>query len=358
VLLLVLAAPTAAESPAAEEQVPPTSPWVPPLQIGSKSRASSQVGTLLAEGPRRAYLSRDEDRRFLAATAGLLGLASDGPLAALGTLGYPVRHSWDPVEDKKGLPRTPDNINPKTPEAQRHFEQQLGEFLALSDALDKAYMFKAPQFAAVSKPADREELLARPRRNRGEVVHVEGTIRRLERADPPASVQVNGVRDMYEAWLFEGEEEGGHAWYLLFTELPEGLKPSGENKMNVPAKFDGYFFKSLGYRNKNQQELTAPVLIGNSPVVTGPAEDESNLPAAFRELTGVLMYGILAVVILILVLTAALTWWFRRGDAEVKRRLREIQSRRFVDPGEVPPPASPDEVEGPPGEPPFGLPPS
>jgi hypothetical protein len=339
VVLFALTAVTVADQVPTDESstVVPPPPGVPVLRFGAGSTARTQIGRMLVEGAGQASLSSVEEPRFVLGCAALWGQAGQGPLDTLGVLATPIRPVWDPIFDRKGVVITL-NPNPKTEEEKREFENQKGEYAAMCEVLTKAYMYKASQFAAEAQPFTRSELLQAPRRHRGDVVHVEGSLRRVIRHEPPLDIRPNGVRDVYEGWLFTNEDVNGGtgSWCVYFTELPEGLEPA--ESMNHPASFDGYFVKSVGYTNKTGKELTAPMLVGNRPVLKSDPTVIAEVVDEMTKLGPILLYGILGVIVIVLTLAVVLTLWFRRGDARVRQKLAEITARRFVDPAVEPPP--------------------
>jgi hypothetical protein len=302
--------------PTAEEPAVQVAPvGVPPLLVGSFYRYQTLFGGMVAHG-------------------------WQGPIAVMPSLLVPARNYFDKIRDRAPLPQLPEALDPPDRQARIELEMKIGEVLAYCDAIDKAYMFKATQFAAAleAKQPTWKQLINNPRRNRGAVMQIKGNLRRLERFDPPLMVQANGVRDLYEGWIFQ--DDSNDPWCVIFPDLPEGLEPA--DKMNQPVTFDGYFFKVLGYRNEMKQDVFAPLLIGNSPVVEGPLRAGGDDP--MMHWSRALLYGIFSIVLTVMILATALTWWFRRGDARVRGKLSEIAHRQFVDPSTIddlpePPPA-------------------
>ena len=176
---------------------------------------------------------------------------------------------------------------------------------------------------------------------RGQVIHVEGRLKRLRQFDAPRPAAAEGVRVVYEGWVF-AEEYFSNPFCVLFTELPPGLRPA--EKMEYHVAFDGYFFKRYRYQAGDGLR-EAPLLIGHTlKLLDAPAAD-SSLPMSQQFL--LLLVGFAVVVILLLVGTG---WWMRRGDRRVQERLARKGFTRFQDPGtaadsppeEFRPPADPD----------------
>ncbi len=167
-----------------------------------------------------------------------------------------------------------------------------------------------------------------PDKYRGEIVHVEGTLKRLRRFDPDRLTRKEGVRNLYEGWLFNSQLHGSNPICIVVTETPSELQ-TGE-ALNVPVAFDGFFFKRYRYEAGGQWR-DAPLLIGRQPVVipaplTPVAEGVSNNTQL------VLLF--LVVLVGTLFFALFLAWWYHRGDRRVRERLRPMCQVPFVDPSE------------------------
>src|SRR5258708_24628470 len=141
-----------------------------------------------------------------------------------------------------------------------------GELTAYADALAKANLSPVDAIAnGARRDVSRTNLLSDPHRFRGEVIHLEGRLRLVEKLPAPLLVSYLGINEVYEAWIFE-QGYGANATCLLLTELPKGLMPGPQN--DVPVAFDGYFFKIYRYksrdRSKASQEREAPLCIGRT----------------------------------------------------------------------------------------------
>ncbi|MFO0944499.1 MAG: hypothetical protein U1D30_00925 [Planctomycetota bacterium] len=89
-----------------------------------------------------------------------------------------------------------------------------------------------------------------PDEYRGQPVRIEGILRRLVRWDGKELKNAYGIPHFYEGWVFT-EDQPHNPIQILFTRLPEGLKPGTELKENV--SFDGYFFKLFAYQALDQK---------------------------------------------------------------------------------------------------------
>lgn len=158
---------------------------------------------------------------------------------------------------------------------------------------------------------------------RGEIVHIEGKLLRLEWIGSNSALEAAGIKDLWEAWIFEDGADGNPICVVL-TELPPGIKPAPVIH-DTRASFDGYFFKRYKYKAQDAVRL-APLAIGRtlkvfaSPPPTGSASTYENL------LSGIVPIGV-GLVIGVAVVLVGLTFWFRRGDRKVKERLNELKSQ-------------------------------
>ncbi|MGE3809349.1 MAG: hypothetical protein AB7K24_32185, partial [Gemmataceae bacterium] len=108
------------------------------------------------------------------------------------------------------------------------------------------------------------EQLTEAKKQRGQVVHVQGTVRQLRRFDKlDPVIQKQGVNAYFQCWMFDPQRFGLNPVCVVFTELPEGFRVGDTFEQ---ASFDGYFFKMMEY----QPQRYAPVLIGHAPVKTKP----------------------------------------------------------------------------------------
>lgn len=165
-----------------------------------------------------------------------------------------------------------------------------------------------------------------------ELIYFEGWLRRLRRAEPTEILKASGVTNVYEAWIFP---DGNIDPICVFvTELPPGLEPqsSVRDPMNRWVSVAGYYFKTLRYEANqvSRDELgkhttrRAPVLMGRSitlqdePEGTGTAWRQSFLP--------LVVGGVATMAVAII----GLSWYFKRGDAALKRELdRNLTTNPF-----------------------------
>src|SRR5581483_3820079 len=99
------------------------------------------------------------------------------------------------------------------------------------------------------------------------VVRIEGRLRRVWRFDPMRMEEQAGVKNIYEAWLYNDKYGEPNPACLICTTLPEGIQVSEDVKGEVPVAFVGYFFKRYRYKAADARKPTefrdVPLLIGH-----------------------------------------------------------------------------------------------
>jgi hypothetical protein len=178
-------------------------------------------------------------------------------------------------------------------------------------------------------------LFEEPEKYRGQVVHVEGTIRRLRRFDPSRRAVKEGVPNLYEGWIF-GDVYSGNPFCVIASELGPPLE-IGE-RLDRRVSFDGYFFKRYRYKGGDTWR-DAPLLIGRVIQPQELREALADAPSSFSRLA---LPGFLALLIATAGLCIALTWWFRRGDRQVRRRIEGARGAAFIAPAAPPAPPEPE----------------
>jgi hypothetical protein len=176
---------------------------------------------------------------------------------------------------------------------------------------------------------------------RGEVMHVEGRLGKVNRHKPPFEAAQKGVNDLYEAWVFS-EYLGSNPYVVIFTEWPAGLPrellgqellSKDKNHPVYRVAMDGYFIKKFRYqaRDGKKTERDAPMLMGHSLIFlqqNGVSTGEST--AWLNHM----VYGIVGIFGVVFAAVVGLTWWFRRADQRVRRRILAMHTSEFV----LPPP--------------------
>lgn len=214
------------------------------------------------------------------------------------------------------------------------------EFDALREVLVQVWT-TAP--AAFTKAARSDlsfaQLFQHPDKYRGDVVHIEGRLRLLQRWEPPTMAREAGVPLMYEATIFD-TASGGNPYIVLLMDEPVGIPLN--KKVNETVAFDGYFYKKWTYKAldtaETKKDRAAPLLIGRSLKVLSSG---ANAPAAPEVAEGWLVP---AVAIGVAVLTVGvgvmffLAFWMRRADARIHDKLHAVRTKTFVLPTADEPP--------------------
>ncbi len=122
---------------------------------------------------------------------------------------------------------------------------EFGEVLAYYDFLVVAQRTPLEHFTKETQTSiTYAQLFKNPANYRGEVIHIEGTLKRLSAYLAPRDLQRVGISTLYEAWIFD-EMNGNNPYCVALTELPPGLHPA--SKMTVQVKCDAFFFKRGDY---------------------------------------------------------------------------------------------------------------
>jgi hypothetical protein len=230
------------------------------------------------------------------------------------------------------------------------------EYLAYCQAILFASWVPADAFAksAAESSLTFGHLYREPRRHRGKVVHMEGRLKRVVKQDPPPSAEKQGVKAVYEAYVYLDNREGAPPVIVLFPDLPPTLHV-GDYEEAPKVAFDAYFFKkhrwvSGKWGPKGEREVvTSLMFIGPTlNVKEAPRrESRSSMPIPAPVLYGSIGFVGLAVVVLF-----AVNLWYRQGDRRVHARIRELQAQRFSDEvlaGEPPPGLGEGDGQAPPG---------
>jgi hypothetical protein len=211
----------------------------------------------------------------------------------------------------------PDPVNGNDPELDAYFDM----VIYAGQTATKAFYDQARHDLKYT------HLMNQPRKCRGEVVYLEGRLRRLERTEAPAEVRLAGFKYLYEGWFFINNN-GAAPVCVVFSELPEGLALG--DKLNDQIGFAGYFYKKYRYNSgiSGKQVRFAPLLIGRSPRVlripgsgTGDDPNQGLLP---------LFLSLVAATFLAVLLMA---FYFRYNDLKVHQRLVKLTDQEFILPG-------------------------
>jgi hypothetical protein len=101
-------------------------------------------------------------------------------------------------------------------------------------------------------------LMNDPAEHRGEVIWIEGELRRVERLE--AGPNDKGFEQLYEGWLFTDEAGRTNPYRIVVSELPDGFPQGTEVRERV--RLPAYFFKRYTYATAHGQH-SAPMLIGS-----------------------------------------------------------------------------------------------
>jgi hypothetical protein len=175
---------------------------------------------------------------------------------------------------------------------------------------------------------------------RYELIHFEGRLLQITRIPKvPQKVQASlpDLKEYYEGWLMPRDDPNNQPVCILFTELPQGMEV--KQRTNYWVGFEGYYFKLLEYRAQeltpegtNQRRRT-PLLIGHSPRLMPAPRGDSNWTFG-----GTLVPAIVGLVALIIIVAFGLTYWFRKGDREVREHLATPKPNPFRnEPGGIEP---------------------
>jgi len=287
-----------------------------PLKFWFDSRRAQPAAAaelILAQNPYQAAIVRLAGKRWV--VWGELEIGDELPSLNPEWLDAAHERDGKPMPDLRG--RAPDEIT----SAERAI------YSLYSQAL--VYAFRYPESAFANKAKENEDIFFPQMyrdtwKHRGKIVHVEGHLRLLRKWDAPIAAQAQGVRYVYEGWIFTSTR-GAHPICILVPVLPEGLKPE-EEKMDRWAQFDGYLISRLRYRAIRGDRDT-PLLIGPTLKVGGQAPVTEEKPLVSPGL----LYGFVSFVVVVGVLVVGLSWWFRRGDQRVRRHLAQIQAQRTVE---------------------------
>jgi hypothetical protein len=201
-------------------------------------------------------------------------------------------------------------------------------------ALIRAHRASLQAFArATRRDVTHNHVSRDPDLYRGAVMHVEGRLKRINRYQPMREVALAGVNDAYEAWVFP-EHLGSSPFCVLFTEWPKGLPREllGQATIDAPIRVsvDGFFFKNFRYAANDGRngQRDAPLLIGHSLVVLTADTADGGRGGASRWL----VFGFAGVLAVLILGSVGVTYWYRRTDSRIRRRILAAQSQEWVPP--------------------------
>jgi hypothetical protein len=167
-------------------------------------------------------------------------------------------------------------------------------------------------------------LFEQPEKYRGEVVRYRGRLKRVRTLDAPDLIR-SEVPLIHECWIFDLKRYGANPYCAVVTELPAGVRAAEE--LDVPVTVDGYFFKRWRYKAGDTWR-DAPLLIGRTLRLDSGARLAAEKPGEWTFTTEFLV-GAFALFGATVGVIIALSWWYRRGDREIRERLAARQRARF-----------------------------
>lgn len=292
-----------------------------PPRYGLGAAASLLVATAAHAGPQSPTVT--QQTRTTVAAAECVGLGQSGGVSfcvaahlVLPRLLEARRLDLSPwlIEDKRPVPS---------------WQQNSSEAMAYDFVVANAQRTSVEALAgAARRDLTFAHFFEEPDKYRGEIVHVEGVLKRIRRFEPDSLTRKEGVRHLYEGWLFNPQVYGAIPICIVFTDLGPGLEV-GES-LNVAAVFDGYFFKRYRYEAAGKWR-DAPLLIGRQPTLaTAPS---TPVEAGVSNNTQLVLL-FLGVLVGTLFFALGLAVWYRRGDRHVRARLGAMCRVPFVDPSD------------------------
>lgn len=202
----------------------------------------------------------------------------------------------------------------------RSESENRGEYLAYDYVVEFARRVPAASFAnAARRDVTFANMLGSDAaRYRGEVVHIEGKLKRVRDIGPTPGLRAEGVNHLYEAWVFSDLYQD-YAHCVLFTELPADV-PVAES-LDRRVRFDGYFYKIYRYR-AGDGERRAPLLVGRTIQAVPEPSGGATLPGH----QSLLVIG--GAIVGSLLLLAVIGWMFQRSDRRTRQRLLRAHGGR------------------------------
>jgi hypothetical protein len=294
-----------------------------------------RAGSRILEVCRSAVLQRGVALSFLALIANLVAIAltsAQPPSDSLASKYAPAK-----TEEPKPAAAAEPDPTANCPWLDHIFDDEA--VMSLSENREEFYAYNyfvtlARGFSAdvLAKHADKRltwrVLFERDRdKYRGQIVHVEGRLKRLVYIGSNKSLESQGVKDLYEAWIFD-EHYFNNPTCVIISDLLPGQK-AGEDITGVNASCDGYFFKRYKYRAVNDTRL-APLVIGHTIVITQPPVTTDAGAEAFGRL---FLPTVFILALAMVVLAFILHRWFSKSDQEIQRRLLSARfGNEFVAP--------------------------
>lgn len=171
------------------------------------------------------------------------------------------------------------------------------------------------------------ELMNDPERHRGDLITIEGELRRL--TTMPAGENDEGFETLYDGWLFTDAAGKKSPYRVIGSGKPEGM-PEGD-QIRERVRWTGYFFKRCNYETAHGLHA-APLLLGREVRwITSPA------PGALKRRTpAVVSIGLCALAALFV---SGLWWRFaheRRRQAARRHQRVQVEGGDLASLGDFP----------------------
>jgi hypothetical protein len=180
-------------------------------------------------------------------------------------------------------------------------------------------------------------------RYRGNLVHLEGSLRLLEPMELSAGLtgMAEGLTKVYRGWIaLDGYKDdlGPVLCVVDFTKLPPGLTPA--NAVDRHVGVDGYFFKVIKYDTREpapggvteqspegKVARLAPLFIARTVM---PRAEAASAPSSLWEVPAAVVAGSVLLIFAAGGAWFAVSWWLRREDARVRARLQQLRQGAFA----------------------------
>lgn len=159
-------------------------------------------------------------------------------------------------------------------------------------------------------------LRQQPDRHRGQVIHIQGELRRVVHF--PMRREVPGVPKVYQGWVTFGSAK--YTYCILFTGLPPNFPPERDwGRMSLPIEFDGYFLKTLKAGDDKEKAYLCPVLVGKTVKITA-----SRSGLGWWQIVAAIGVGLLGTIVFF----SVAMWIYRRSERRYAEKIAELRGRR------------------------------
>jgi len=189
--------------------------------------------------------------------------------------------------------------------------------------------------SAADENVARESLLTAPDYYRGQVIQVEGVLRRLEKVS--AELNGYGIEDYYIAWIITPTSDNiPYRVAALFAD--DELPVSDLIAEKIPVKLSGYFYKIQGYASRSDLQLT-PLFIARRITKAPPTETPISLTETSNAARWLfVVFGAIFLMAIWSVYRSTVgssrLRAHRKDSIESVADLSEIQGESSIDPGE------------------------